>query len=182
VLTIAVVPGPVFTDFVHATVNFASFSAENPFNSSFPAVLQAFDLEGGVLPVLWRILTVVVVAGCGWRLRHAEVDLQWAWAWLAVLLFVPLVWWHYLWLVIPAIVLSLASRPRLTARDLHILPLVAVVIAALTFANGEGAIVAGLQWFVLVAAVVTVALRSESHDLERGDSRGNRTEASGSAV
>ena len=47
-------------------------------------------------------------------IRRADDDTQWAWASVAVLLFVPLVWWHYLWVGIAAVAVALAGRRRST--------------------------------------------------------------------
>lgn len=84
--------------------------------------------------------------------RTADDDVVWAFGWVALLLIEPVVWWHYLAVLVALAALVAARRPDLSwAIAFAALPLVP---AALTLDSG---VVAWLTVLTLLAAVAAAA-------------------------
>ena len=95
------------------------------------------------------------------HLRRSGDDTLWAFAWVALLLFVPLVWWHYLGVAFAAIGVTLAGREELDDRLLAILPVLALVTMPITIANAGSQSFAALQAVFLVLAVIAVPVLAQ---------------------
>lgn len=163
-LAAVLLPFDLWRDFLTTSRLMAAYSLVNPYNGSVDGVLHGLSASlatgpGGVASLAVRAAAVVAVFA--WRVRHADDDTQWGYAWLASLLFVPLVWWHYLWLAVAAVGLALAGRRHLDRRQLWILPILAAVAIPISIPNGSGSAVPWAQLLFLLAAVVAVPLLVE---------------------
>lgn len=112
-LTFLIVPTSVTGSFLRSTQAGASITTTDPFSRGLDGLLNLF--------VGWKTtgslynLSLVVRAGLlvlYWhrRVRHLDHDAQWAYAWLALLAFSPVVWLHYLWLIVAALLHALRTR------------------------------------------------------------------------
>jgi hypothetical protein len=159
-LSLVAFPFSLWGQFANTTRLLSGYSLVNPYNGSVDGVLHGVAESlttgpGGVVSLALRVLAVLGLFW--WRIRHADDDTQWGFAWLACLLFVPLVWWHYLWLAVAAVGLALAGRRSLDRRTLLVLPVLAVVTIPISVPNGSGGAVPWAQLAVLVVAVGAVA-------------------------
>lgn len=160
-LAALLLPLDLWRDFLTTSRLMAGYSLVNPYNGSVDGILHGWSTSlatgaGGAVSLALR--AVAVVAVFAWRVRHADDDTQWGFAWLASLLFVPLVWWHYLWLAVAAVGLALAGRSQLDRRLLWVLPALAAIAIPISIPNGSGSAVPWAQLLFLLAAVVAVPL------------------------
>ena len=82
--------------------------------------------------------------------RDADEDQQWAYAWLALLLVVPFLWLHYLWVAFAVLGLVVA-RCREPDRWLPALPIAAAVCLPLAVLNPRGTSMPVVQAVLLLA-------------------------------
>ncbi len=154
---LALGPVSLFGGFVVASGVLAEGSSTNPYNGSVGAVLAGLWPPTADQPVIAGLLLgvrVVVVAGLAWwRIRRSDDDVQWAWAWLALLLFVPLVWAHYLWLGIAAVGVVVSARRDIDDRVLMALPALALTTLPIAIPNATGSSASGLQLLFLVGSL-----------------------------
>lgn len=113
-VTSALVPWSLYRDFVTSTTTFAPGRVALPQNISIDRLINLADpgwrgsgalYDGGVVA---RVLGIGALAY--WRLRDVDEDVQWAYAWVALLAVFPQVWWHYAAVVVPALVYVLRER------------------------------------------------------------------------
>lgn len=162
VVTLLLVPSGVFGDFARSSRSGLSVAASDWSNISLDGVFNYFGdwhTEG-----LAYTLSLPVRAGVlAWlwlrRVRLCDEDFQWGYGWLAILLLIPVVWLHYLWLVIAAAVLAIVSR-RDRDRSVMVLPALAGLLAALV-ALGEStalSLAAGSTfWIIAIFAIPFLA-------------------------
>jgi hypothetical protein len=165
-LSLAIAPVSIWSDFVHMSSRLATRSLDNPYNGSLDSAASHIwhPLVGGT--GAQRVLVVLRVALGGglwwWGVRDADDDSQWAYGWLVVLFVVPLVWWHYLWLAVAAVGVVLA-RPEVDRRLVGALPLLAAATIPISVINATGSawpVVQGLFLLGVAVAVAVVARRS----------------------
>jgi hypothetical protein len=99
-----------------------------------------------------------------WVGRRADPDTQWAYAWVVLLLFVPLVWWHYLLVSIPAVAYAWRARARDSGwsdRSFLVVVIVAMASVPISIPNTRGSSWPTVQavYLLAVAVVVPVVLR-----------------------
>jgi len=158
--TLALVPASSFLAFLRATRRQSSLAGGNIYNGAPNAVLHAIwrpltssHLTGVVLLLLglaYVTVTWLVVV------RHCSADTQWAWAWLALLPFLPLLWWHYLWVSIAVLAVAVCERRRVDDRSLWIFLAFVVVTIPIAIPNASGHSVQLAQGLYLLAVLVAV--------------------------
>jgi hypothetical protein len=178
VLSVAAVAlGPVhlFGDFVRTSVDLNRSAADNPYNGGLDALVHPWAptlTQGAAGEVGLVVRAAAAVALFWWAARDADDDTAWAYGWLLSLLVVPLLWWHYLWVVIASLAMIVTSR-REPARWIAVLPVAAVVSLPIALIQGrDGSLpvgqaivfLAGLAaatWLLRRPAVGAVAGRHE---------------------
>lgn len=170
---IAALLGPLswYGEFITTSKLMAEFSLVNPYNGAVAAMAHTVSPSVTAGTAYGVLLSGVgaVIGGCWfWRLRAAPLDAQWAFGILASLFFVPLVWWHYLWVGVGAVaMLSITSVersdgrvPMLAGRPVFaVLPVLAAISIPISIPNGTGSAVPWAQFLFLVACLaLTVAL------------------------
>lgn len=158
---LALASGPVslWTDFVANSGDLSAGAGANPYNGSIGALvhnLAAPLSSGSVGSAATLIVAVGVVVGLAvWSASRLDDDTQWAYGYLLLLLVVPIVWWHYLWLAFAAVGLVLAAREDLDDRAVLVLPVLAAVTVPISIPVSRG-------WSIPVAQalflIVTIAL------------------------
>lgn len=143
VLTLAIAPTSVLRPFLDSTRALRLVSFDDPYNRGIDGIVHVFvpswngDSTAFYLSLAVRVALVAVL----WfvRVRLLDDDQQWAYGWVAVLLLVPLVWWHYLWVVVAAMVLAAGSRARDDDRWVWLVVGVSAVTVPLTFLDLQSA-------------------------------------------
>ncbi len=158
--TIALVPVSVWGDFVRTTLDLNGSTTTSAYNGSVSAlVARVVDL-----PLIARgvsLLGAGVV--CWFGFRGTNDDTKWAGGYVAILLITPLVWWHYVWVLIGAIGLALSAQKRLDDKTMAILPGVAAlsVLPSVPNANGNPlGLVQSILLLVFAAIFCVLAKRS----------------------
>jgi hypothetical protein len=156
-------PTELYREFLHASSALNEFSHDNPYNGSLEVVIGRYwpaTLDVPALVVASFVLRAGLALGLWWwsDIRRRGGDVEWAFAWLALLLFVPLVWWHYLLIVFAALGVALSSRRELDDRRVAVLPAAAALSLPLSLNDATGGAVPWAQALFLVAAVVAVAV------------------------
>lgn len=163
-LTLAMSPMSVWGDFFRTSGELSANTGTNPYNGSVDALvnnlLGTADLGAGSAVLAAVRLGLVLVCGW-WAARHLDDDSQWAYAYLLLLLVVPLVWWHYLWVAIAAVGLVLAARTKLDDRAVAVLPVLAVVTIPISIPNSRGWSIPVAQGIFLLVSLALVPLLSE---------------------
>ncbi len=169
---IAAMLGPLawYTEFLTTSKLMAEFSLVNPYNGAVAAMAHKISpsFTTGVVYAVLLAATAMLLGACWWwRVRWASLDGQWAFGVLASLFFVPLVWWHYLWVGVGAVAMFLATsversgkEPMFAGRSaLLVLPLMAAISIPISIPNGTGSAVPWAQFLFLGACLAaTVAL------------------------
>jgi hypothetical protein len=159
VLSLVVAPVSIWSDFVRASVDVTKHSIGNPYSGSLDNLSHS----------IWAPLTenhLLSLASLGvratigvwlwwWGVRDADDDVQWATAWLLVLLVVPLVWWHYLWVAVAALGFVLADR-AVDRKWLVALPVLAALTIPASLGKADGQVWVIVQGLFLIAAAVAV--------------------------
>lgn len=86
------------------------------------------ELLGSGAPgdVLGRVLAIGIgVICCVYGMRRAPDDVAWAAGYLALLIVLPKLEWHYLWVAFGAVAIAVATQRRIDGRALVILPIIA---------------------------------------------------------
>jgi hypothetical protein len=160
VLALAALPlggGDMWRAFVDSSVELQPNWPSNPYNGSLEAAVHAVvpDTGGTIQDVAVWGTRVGLAAAMAWvALRIDDEDSQWAFAWLGSFLLVPIVWWHYLWVALAAVIVAMAAT---TLRNRLASPTLLVAMAAATvpvsLVNGTGSSVPLAQFLFLVVAV-----------------------------
>jgi len=164
VLALALGPISMWTGFVETAGDLSAQAGSNPYNGSLDAL--AYNLVApltestGGSGVLFGVRVALAAGLFWWSSTRLDDDAQWAYAYVLVLLVVPLVWWHYLWLAVAAVGIALAARRRLDDRTLAVLPVLAAVTVPISIPNSRGWSIPVAQGFFLLATVVLVPLLS----------------------
>ena len=178
VITLALGPISMWTGFLETAGDLSAQAGANPYNGSIDAL--AYNLfapltesaagDGGLF------LVRIALAGAllWWSSTRLDDDVQWAYAYVLVLLVVPLVWWHYLWLAVAAVGVALAARRRLDDRTLAVLPILAAVTVPISIPNSRGWSIPVAQGLFLLATVALVPLLSGGFRLPARPSRWSR--------
>jgi hypothetical protein len=157
---LALVPASSFHEFLKATRRQSSIASINPYNGAPNAVLHAVwrPLTSSHLTGVVLVLLGITYVGVTWFVvvRHRSADAQWAWAWLALLPFLPLLWWHYLWVSIAALGVALSERRRVDDRSLWIFLAFVLVTIPIAIPNASGHSVQVPQGLYLLAVLVAV--------------------------
>jgi hypothetical protein len=135
-------------------------AGDNPYSGSIEAAVHwvAPDLATSTASaVAWGTRLVVLAALLVVGRRIVDEDLQWAWAWTACLLFVPMVWWHYVWVAIAALALLVLTRPR-EERPASLLVVAALATVPMSLVNGSERSLPVAQFAYLLAAVAIVTV------------------------
>ncbi len=158
--------GPVslLGDFVESTGKVAEAAPENIYNGSLDAALHqifgtAVSDPSDSFVLVARITLLIVTMPVLARLRTP--DARWAYASLVVLVFVPLVWSHYLSVVVPAVAYALLERDRFNAtlrqsRRVGALPLAAAAVSVVAALSDVGEPMVLVKFAGLVGALVVV--------------------------
>jgi hypothetical protein len=158
VLTLAVLPTSLFGSFLDSTLALAGTRVHSASNLSIDAGLHRWIgswKDDGVLFGAFLLARLAAIVGLfWWRLRDADEDIQWSYAWVALLSLHTQIWWHYFALVIPAVVAVLRGR---RGNVWWIVPGTAAVVCALAIITAIDTLIV-LAPVVLVAAVVGVPL------------------------
>ena len=155
-LTLLTVPPEVLGDFVDATraLGTSGVNDRNPYSGSLDAVLSRIVApDGGTTPagLLWGLRLAVVAALVWATSRLRDPDTQWAFASLGLLLVVPLVWSHYLWVAVAAVGVA-ASAPTARPGGTRALAATAGLLLPVGIVAGRGGGAALGQYAVLLAA------------------------------
>ncbi|MEZ5144149.1 MAG: glycosyltransferase family 87 protein [Acidimicrobiales bacterium] len=157
-LTAALVDGRLWRDFWDASAALAPAAPENPYNGSISALLDLLGLpmRGAAGLVVLAVTGAAALAVLVWLRRRVDDDTMWAGAWVLLLVVVPMVWWHYLWVAVAAVAYAWVAggaRPR----RLWCLPALAALTFPISIPNGRGFAVPWAQALFLVAVVALVA-------------------------
>lgn len=181
VITLALGPISMWTGFLETAGDLSAQAGANPYNGSIDALahnvvspLTESTVGDGAL-----FLVRILVAGAllWWSSTRLDDDVQWAYAYVLVLLVVPLVWWHYLWLAVAAVGIALAARRRLDDRALAVLPILAAVTVPISIPNSRGWSIPVAQGLFLLATVVLVPVLSGGFRLPARPARWARPRA-----
>lgn len=141
VLTLAAVPlSPpgAYGEFLSTSRALTANRVSSPWNVSIDAFIHVFDPTWRGTGAAFYAVVLVRVAVIGalffWKLRDADEDFQWAYAWIALLALHPQIWWHYFELIIPAVALALRGR---RANTWYLLPVVAFALLPLAVITDE---------------------------------------------
>lgn len=160
-LALLLAPASLAGDAVTVSRRVLSWSLGYPYNGSVEALVHrarpAFDGTGVAGAAVAAFTVCVAIAAWWWAARRADADTQWAYGWLVALLVVPAVWWHYLWLAVPALALGVAALPR-PGRALLVLPVWAAVTVVVTVPYDRGAPWPVVQAVALLAVVAVAGM------------------------
>lgn len=107
-------PVEVWSAFTGSTRSITATTVTSEFNLSIDAMVHRVapswnGTSSWFVPAV--ALRALLLAGLfAWRMRRADPDIQWAWAWVALLLVQPQVWWHYSIVVVGALAVGVAYR------------------------------------------------------------------------
>ncbi len=158
-VTLGAAPVSLFGDFVHSTSGVTTLSRVGPFNHSVDVLVYA--VGRGVysstlgLVLLLAARAAVAVAGWVYVARRGDEATAWSYAYAAVLLVLPLVWGHYLWLGFAAIAVAVSGTARPTNRQLAVLPAYAACLAIVAIA-AQHELPVGLRVALVLLPVVVV--------------------------
>lgn len=148
-------------DFVESSRALRTVSFANGYNRGIDALAYTIapswngDSAAYLLSVLVRI--GVVVALWRVRIRRTAADVQWAFAWVAVLWFIPLVWFHYWWVIVGAAFLMVVDRLDEDPRWAWLFPVVGVLSALGALGNDQSPAMSASLGVALVAILVGLA-------------------------
>jgi len=159
-VTLALVPSSLFTAFSAATRALPQTALGNPYNGAVDNglyLLWSPLVTNGASSALVVLLKVALAAGGFWMVAtRSDRDTQWAYTWVLLMLFLPMVWWHYLFVAVPAIAYG-AMHARDPDRALVALPAAAAVGVPISIIN-SGSGIPWAQALYLLAVVVAVPL------------------------
>jgi len=166
-------PVSLWSDFVDTARATGPQADLNPHNSSLGAVLARAGL--GWPPLVWLFRAGVLAAIVTCRRSLREADVQWAVAWVTVLVLFPQVWGHYSLIGLAAVGTVVAHRN--TPRTVLAVPITAALLVPVAFVDAGGAVDGALRLVVNVLVfglVLLVATRSpamavdEPQEAQRG--------------
>ncbi|MBS1847925.1 MAG: DUF2029 domain-containing protein [Actinobacteria bacterium] len=124
IATFSIAPPSIFTGFPASANRLGGATATQ---SSIRYAVARMLGGSSVAGMSATALCVVIAAAMVWfGMRGVDDDTRWGVGYSAALVLTPIVWWHYLWVPIGAIALTLAGQRRLDDRLMAILPLVAL--------------------------------------------------------
>ena len=104
----------MYTEFLSSSQALTTNRVASQWNMSVDSLIQQFDpaWRGTGAAFYGALLARLVVVGglFWWKLRDADEDVQWSYAWLALLVLHPQIWWYYFGLLIPALAFALRGR------------------------------------------------------------------------
>lgn len=153
-ITLAVTPTSIWADFVRGTFELSGPADANPYNASLHALLERAmsTVTGGSHAFVATILCLLVAGGiCAMGMRDSTDDSRWAVGYVAILALMPLVWWHYAWILLGALGVVTAERDRLDDRLVGLIPLAACLSVVPSVLNGNGIAVTIAQAILLMA-------------------------------
>jgi hypothetical protein len=129
----------VFQSFLDGSSGLAHHAGPNPYSGSIDSFVYSVvpGLGDQVFPISMALRVIVAIPLVWFTLRIKDEDVQWTYGWLAILVFIPLVWWPYLWVAVAAVATTLASKPR-SARAMWILPGLAAIMVPFSILQGRG--------------------------------------------
>lgn len=158
-LVVTLGPFSVVTDFAGYTRFNSSALLDSPQNAS-PRVLVTTLLPAtstsGLVGAVIALALVAVAIGVWHRYRRSPLDVQWAVAYLLVLVVSPVVWLHYCWLVIAALAAITAGRKVPRASDHLLLGGAAVVLGGFGAIGADGSAHGVGQAAFLVAVIAAL--------------------------
>ncbi|MEI7593743.1 MAG: glycosyltransferase family 87 protein [Actinomycetes bacterium] len=161
VATVVLAPLSIWADFMHMSANVTRHAVDNPYSGSIDRIAHQVWVpltENPVASTLLILARLMLAGGLWWwGVRDADDDTQWAYGSLVVMLIVPLVWWHYLWVGIAALGIALARR-TVNRRWLIALPIAAALTVPVSLANAFGHAWPLVQELVLIGFVILVPI------------------------
>jgi hypothetical protein len=151
-------PTSLWTTFVDSSRELARVAPDIRYSGSVDSLIDVISPSVAAAPVTQAVVRIALLVGLGWLvLRITDIDSQWAFGYLAAVPLASIVWWHYLWLAIPAVTIVLAARPR-SDRELLALPIFAAGAALISIPIGQGNGIPLLQLAGLIGAIVATYL------------------------
>ncbi|MCB1004343.1 MAG: DUF2029 domain-containing protein [Acidimicrobiales bacterium] len=154
VLGALVAPASLLGHFVDSSASLSGTRVTSVSNLSVDAGLHRwFDGwrdEGGAFALALGARLAAFVGLYWWRLRDADEDVQWSYAWVALLALHTQVWWHYLAVLVPATAYAVRDR-----RAWWAVPGVAAVVTA-TAVITDDALLVGVVPPVLLGAALAL--------------------------
>jgi hypothetical protein len=137
VVTLAVAPTSLYGQFLDTSRVVTANRVASPWNVSVDSLIHSFDSSWKASGAAFFAVLLARLAVFGglylWKLRDADDDVQWGYAWVAVLALHPQIWWHYLALLVPAFAYAVASRTRPGDRAWWWIPATAAATLPLAF-------------------------------------------------
>lgn len=166
VLSVVVASPTVWSDYLSSMRQFAGSVAHEGPNRSLDSILTRV-LEGAPGPT-GTIVTPLVLIGsalvmCRLGMRGTSDDTRWAMGYSVLIVISPLVWWHYMWLLIGALGIVIAEQRVLNDRIVAIFPLVALALIAPNIPNvatSPWPVVQEIAFIVMLVLVTALAHRS----------------------
>jgi hypothetical protein len=168
VVTAALFSRSLFGDFLTATKSLTTTAIGNPNNGAIDSNLHELYAPLVSTTTGSAISTLVRIAVAGslfwWVGRRADPDTQWSYAWVLLLLFLPLVWWHYLLVSIPVLAYAWRARARdseWSDRSFLVVVGVVAVTVPISIPNTQATSWPLVQaaYLLAVVAVVPIVLR-----------------------
>ena len=179
VLAVPLAPDGSYGEFLSSTRALTANRVASPFNVSIDAFIHLFDRSwrgDGAAFLAVEVLRVAGIAGlCWWKLRDADEDLQWAYAWMVLLALHPQVWWHYFPLIVPATALALIGR---RGHWWYVLPAVALAILPMALVTSERTLTY-VGPVLIVAATIGVPLLVRPGPVATRPATGNALDLAG---
>jgi hypothetical protein len=158
-LVVAFGPVSVLTDFVSYTRFNSAALIDSPQNASPRALVSALlpaTSTSGVVGAVVAVGLVAVAIGVWSRYRRSPLDVQWAVAYLAVMVVSPVVWLHYCWLVIAALAAIAAARKVPRTSDHVLLGAAAIGLGVFGAIGNDGSAYGVWQAAFLVAVIAAL--------------------------
>ena len=165
-VTLTIAPTSLYGQFLDTSRVVTANRVASPWNVSVDSLIHSFDPSWRAAGVAFYGMLALRVGVFGglywWKLRAADDDVQWAYAWVALLALHPQIWWHYLALLVPAMAYMVASRsaraaargrPAMDPRIWWLIPAVAGLTLPLVYVVDTGTLRLYAPILLLVAAV-----------------------------
>ncbi len=156
--SVLLVPVRMFSEFVSVSSTFSGFAPANPHNGAPVALakLASEDLASGSTG--WMVvmgLQFLAVGALWWFVirRCPDADTQWAWSWVLLVFVLPMVWWHYLWVLVAGVGVALSGRRDLDDRSMLVLVGLAAATLPASLVLSTGRSIPAFQALVLIGCV-----------------------------
>jgi hypothetical protein len=159
-LTAALLPHSLFSAFWETGLAIREDALANPYNGALDSVLAVWwrpfvESSGGSIGLL--VLRVVLAGVAFWFVaKRTGRDSQWAYAWVLLMLALPMVWWHYLLISIPALAFAVAERGLVRRHGRLIVPVAAAITIPISFMYVSGVRMPWAQALYLLGVIVAV--------------------------